>query len=456
MTIPTSMKLNYSNAVPVSQNYAPVVPPVAEAVSVPIPVTKQAAQEIVDSNPLGKIISFINEFANKSYAPPPPQTAPDFNALLGALSQYLIAASNNNNRSAATTAPQVQSSVAIPQKKSWLSRVNDYFNSTPEEKAAAAQSSNAAPQKPLLTRVNDYFNGTPEEKAMEEIATAEPPKAKTAIERGQYLTAAAPLIGKIADAFVDGSGTLVRDGLLSLGRRIGWGWKRGGKLKKKKKSVYVIDKTTGEKKFLGKKASLSDDVGSIAKSAFKKALELGSKNKYVSKILEHEKKNGWLSKIADVFSYVVTLIKPEWGATANTVTHLLKKADKKIKGSGMRGGKRRSPLNGFKSQKEKMAWVRSFRGKGTGAGYKRKRRNAKRMLGLSVNTRLKGFAGSGRRRRHKHRKYRGGSKSSVYSSYAIKYPKKHKHKKYRGGSMVSSGFLGIGDPRNPSGWFGSR
>ena len=95
--------------------------------------------------------------------------------------------------------------------------------------------------------------------------------------------------------------------------------------------------------------------------------------------------------------------------------------------SKRRGGRRRSTLNGFRSQREKMAWVRSFRRGAKGAGKRRRRRNC-----------------------------RGGSrKKSVYRSYGVKYPKKHRcrHRHKKGGSMVSSGIYGVGDPRNPSGWF---
>ena len=47
----------------------------------------------------------------------------------------------------------------------------------------------------------------------------------------------------------------------------------------------------------------------------------------------------------------------------------------------MKGGRcRRSTLNGFNSQREKMAWVRSFikKKKGSGSGYKKKHKKKKR------------------------------------------------------------------------------
>ena len=108
----------------------------------------------------------------------------------------------------------------------------------------------------------------------------------------------------------------------------------------------------------------------------------------------------------------------------------------------MRGGRRRSTINGFSSQKEKMAWVRSFIGKKrrSGSGYKRRRSDVSSIRALKPSTKIKGYAGSGKRRR-RHRRY-GGSKSSVYRSYGIKYPKKHKHRR-SGGSMVSSASLAL-------------
>ena len=61
----------------------------------------------------------------------------------------------------------------------------------------------------------------------------------------------------------------------------------------------------------------------------------------------------------------------------NLKNHLkkeLKGEENKVeaKGFGMRGGHRRSTLNDFSSQKEKMTWVRSIIRKKRGSGYRKK------------------------------------------------------------------------------------
>ena len=87
MTMPSSFSDHLARSVPVSQHYAPIVPAVAEAAQAPIPVTKQAAEEIEESNPMGKIVSFVSGLAGQSAAA---ATSPNFNTLMGALVQYLV------------------------------------------------------------------------------------------------------------------------------------------------------------------------------------------------------------------------------------------------------------------------------------------------------------------------------------------------------------------------------
>ena len=89
----------------------------------------------------------------------------------------------------------------------------------------------------------------------------------------------------------------------------------------------------------------------------------------------------------------------------------------------MRGGRRRSTLNGFSSQREKMAWVRSFIRKKRGSGYRKK---------------------------HSRRKRYG--KGVLYRKYTLSNPFRFakNRRRRRGGSMVDSGWYGIGDPNNPS------
>ena len=70
---------------PVSVSYSPLVPIISEASATPIPVTKKAAKEIQSSGiPLGKIVSYIGNFAKKA------ASNPDFNALMGVVAQYLL------------------------------------------------------------------------------------------------------------------------------------------------------------------------------------------------------------------------------------------------------------------------------------------------------------------------------------------------------------------------------
>ena len=240
VTMPSSFVNNYSRSVPVSHTYAPIVPAVAEATQVPVPVTKQAAEEIEDSNPLGKIFTFISNAATK--ANETSATNPNFNALMGALAQYIT-----------NSVPQRQ--------KSWLQRANDFFH----------------------------------------------PQPKTAFERGEYLTAAAPFIGKLASAFVPGSGTLVTDGLLSIGKRLGWGWRRAGQLEETAPNIIIKDESTGKTIKLGKKASLTDDVKHIAKKAFKEAIVKGRSNPILSKIYVMRQSMGGFPKL-QTFSHMLFLL----------------------------------------------------------------------------------------------------------------------------------------------------
>ena len=400
---------HFADLNPVSLSYSPLVPPVAEATQVPIPVTEQAAEEIESTNPLGKIVSIATNYAKSA------TSNPDFNALMGVLAQYLIS----------TAGQKLSTPPPPPKPKSWFERVRDYWTLTPAEKRQQEQ--------------------------------------KTAFSRGQYLTAAAPLIGKVASAFVPGTGDMVTNGLLSLGQRFGWG-RRGGRLRKRRrpgKPIFKENKITGETTKIGTTANLEKDVKAVAKEAFAEKLEKDhgrdKTKEFVDEVFDSP---GWISKIADIFAYVVSMFKPDWYIAAQSARSLVKAGDSvykdyktarkeqdrrnledfkntvknNLKGSGMRGGRRRrSTLNGFSSQKEKMAWVRSFRSRKKGSGYRKK---------------------------HSKRRKRGGGKGSIYKYYASSNPFRFKSKSHkrrgrglRGGDLVDSGWLGIGDPNNPSGYF---
>ena len=376
--------------IPVRERYAPVVPAVAEVTKTPIPLTARAAEWLKSMNPLGKIVSFA-----ASNAPSLARTAvssPNFNALMGTLFETLTKAQTGNTN---TITPSASS--AIPTQQEQPQQQQSWF-------------------KRALTSVNNVMNKTPKQK--EEEAQ---PDTKAAIEKGQYLTAAAPFIGKLANTFFNGSGSLVTDGLLALAKNYGWGRRRGAG----KRDIFVRDRRTRKRRRLGRRAFLEEDIQGVAEDAFEKTVK---RKKGKKKLPPKEK--GFLKKVSGTFAYVASLVQP-----MRTILNFAKDI-KNIRGSGkkkykMRGG-RRSTLNGFNSQREKMAWVRSFRRKaGKGAGKRRRRKHRRRKI-----------RGSGRH------------KGSIYSKYAIKYPKKRRHRRKKsGGSMVSSGYYGIGDPRNPSGWF---
>ena len=166
MTTPT----HFADFNPVSLSYSPLVPVVSETTHAPIPVTEQAAAEIESTNPLGRIVSVTSDYARQAAA------NPDFNALMGVLAQYLIASAANK-----LTQPP-------PQPKSWLQRTREYLTTSPAERARQQQ--------------------------------------KAAFSKGQYITAAAPFIGRIANSFIPGTGEMIKDGLLSLGKKNWMGQKR--------------------------------------------------------------------------------------------------------------------------------------------------------------------------------------------------------------------------------------
>ena len=63
--------------------------------------------------------------------------------------------------------------------------------------------------------------------------------------------------------------------MLALGRKLGFGRRRGGKFKRgmRKKLIFVENKITGETRKLGTKADFEKDVKEVAKEAFTETLE---------------------------------------------------------------------------------------------------------------------------------------------------------------------------------------
>ena len=157
------------------------------------------------------------------------------------------------------------------------------------------------------------------------------------------------------------------------------------------------NKITGKTRKLGTKADFEKDVKEVAREAFTETLEKDHGKERTRKFVKEvfDKNDSWISKIADIFAYVVKIIKPDWYVAAKAASTLANagydiykdiqskkeiKEENKAEGKGyrMRGGHRRRTLNGFSSQKEKMAWVRSFIRKKRGSGYRKKHSKRKR------------------------------------------------------------------------------
>lgn len=228
---------------------------------------------------------------------------------------------------------------------------------------------------------------------------------KAAVEKGKYLNAIAPIVGSIADLFVKGTGNFVTSGLTALGDKLGFGYRRN-----KRRRIYYLSRGGKKEK---SESNLVHDIADVADKAFTDVMTK-TKEKYD---LAGEKRYKWINGISKILGTVVGIVAPGY---ANLYKLGRKYLIKKIKGGHMRK---------FRSEKAKMEWVRSFKKK-------------------------KG-AGKTKRNKHKHT-----SKLKIYTSKGIFYPKmimkrkyrKHGKGKFRGGDLVSSGILGYGDPRNPSGW----
>lgn len=262
------------------------------------------------------------------------------------------------------------------------------------------------------------------------------------VSKSNFLQKAAPVIGTIANTFLPGTGSLLKSGLTLMGSKalpwigkkiLGSGgggskYKLGKRLKNKEgrsiqKGPFIFNSKTRD--YLGKRVSFGKDLTKATDEAFR----------------DKVKDNHWRKVITSAFTSAIKAVAPAIGSGRLLLGRKINlkniKKCKKMKG-------------GSKSSKDHMAWVRSFIGKKKGKGRKRggrvKHRTSK---GLT-------YIGAGKRRRH-HK--RGGSRSKlkIYQSHSLYYakpPRKHKRKSKsgRGRGLVSSGFLGKGDPRNFSGW----
>lgn len=230
-----------------------------------------------------------------------------------------------------------------------------------------------------------------------------------------FLQQASPVIGTIANAFLPGTGTLLRTGLSALGSLFGRG-RRGGRVKrgkKPKKSIFVFN--NGTRQYLGSKVEFKKDLEKTSEEAFRNKAEDAR----------------WRKLISSAFTSAINKVAPAIGSGKFILGRKIKKS-KVIK------------MGGTAADKAHMEWVRSFKKKKRGKGGRFKYveiRSGKNLFGKGV-----------RKRKSKRKHKRGGSKYKYYRTHALIYPKIQRKKK-RGKGLASSGVYGRGDPRNPSGWF---
>lgn len=236
------------------------------------------------------------------------------------------------------------------------------------------------------------------------------------VKKQNFLQQASPVISTIANAFLPGSGTVLKTGLSALGSLFGSG-RKGGRMKKgkkPKKSIFVFN--NGTRQYLGSKVEFKKDLEKASDQAFKNKAEDAR----------------WRRLISSAFTSAINKVAPAIGSGKFILGRKIKKS-KVIK------------MGGTAADKARMEWVRSFKKKKHGKGGKFKYveiKSGKNLFGKGVRKK--------RRVRRKHK--RGGSKYKYYRTHALIYPKIQRKKK-RGRGLVSSGILGVGDPRNPSGWF---
>lgn len=354
----------HETAVPINNSYAVtrdnayVVPMWAHQSGTPIPVTSQAAQALQQYNVPGSIVPV-------PYVP--------------------------NARQIQQDRPGWFDGVNFNAVASLLTRVfMDYLDSRNRKDEPLWQQIARAP----AAAINAFSNYK---------ANPEP------INRSNFLTKAAPVIGTVANAFLPGWGRLLTSGLSSLGSKIfGHGLKRGGKRKasgKKKKANIVFSNASRE--ILGKKVSFKKDLKKVSDETLK----------------ERAQNSKWRKIISSAFTSAIKTVAPAIGSGRLILGRKINKSKLKMKG-------------GKKNGKDHMAWVRSFIGK-KGKGLK-----------------------GGRRRRRK--RVGGSSKMIVYKRHGVYYPKPagknlgsgagKRRRRKRGRGLVSSGIYGKGDPRDFSGW----
>lgn len=242
-------------------------------------------------------------------------------------------------------------------------------------------------------------------------------------QKESFLDKAAPVVSTVANAFMPGTGTMLNLGLKGLNwlghKIIGKGGKARRKKDKKKKSIFIFNKDT--RRYLGNRVSFKKDIEKAAGSAFGKKI----------------KNPIWKKVVSSAFAAGIKTIAPAIGSGKLILGRKIKKS-KLLK------------MGGTAADKAHMAWVRSFKKKKRGGKFKY----------VTVNN-GKNLFGAGKRRRRRRKHKRGGSKLKVYQRHGLHYPtggkykhkRRRKHRHARGKGLVSSGILGVGDPRNPSGKF---
>lgn len=253
------------------------------------------------------------------------------------------------------------------------------------------------------------------------------------VSKGTFLNMATPVISRIANSFLPGWGSLLTSGLRFVGNQI-FGSGHTKKVKSGKRYKIVYNNKT--------RNLLKGDISRDVKQASENTLK------------DRVQDTRWRKLISSAFASAIKTVAPAIGSGRLVLGRKLNL--KKIKKMG-----------GSASDKEYMAWVRSFIGKkkkGSGKGKGLKARNSvPTQTGIS-------YYGAGKKSRskrgHNKKSKKSGGKFIIYRNHGVHYIKgkkkgsglklkstKKKVKKHqkRGGNVVSSGIYKKGTPGNYSG-----
>lgn len=251
------------------------------------------------------------------------------------------------------------------------------------------------------------------------------------VSKGTFFKMATPVIGTIANAFLPGWGSLLTSGLRTIGNHfLGSGRRRrGGKRRSGKRYKIIYNNKT--RNLL--RGNLVKDVKQASEDSLKEKV--------------HDSK--WRKLITSAFASAIKTVAPAIGSGRLLLGRKLNL--KKIKKMG-----------GSASDKQHMAWVRSFIGKKRGKGLKGgKRLKARNSVSTPKGITYYGAGKGGRRRRRRSH----GGKLIVYKNHGIHYVKPgrgrglkkggkrrgRKRTRRAGRGLVSSGIYKKGAPGNFSG-----